>query len=167
MMFHHDAVTPNHLKWLKCPSCGFTTAAPKARTRMISLDDWITSSGKYTERADSEELTQEVKNNAEALLTKINTLLEDLGIKDPTVSSGFRPSSVNSKIPNAAKRSAHMSGNACDIFDPENKIGKIIRKNKEMLATNGLMMEQIESTPSWCHLDQVVRKARASNEFIP
>lgn len=156
-------------RYLKC-SCGFTKDAPPRRTKMITLNDWITSSGKYPERAKSPELTDTVKANAETLLAKLNKMLDDLGVKNPKVSSGFRPSSVNSKISNAAKKSAHMSGRACDVADPDGKIGKLVRKNQKenkILETNGLMMESLESTPGWMHCDTIERFYRISMEFKP
>lgn len=158
----------NH--WLRCPTCGWTELAPEARTRMISLNDWITSSGSYPERAKSKELTQEVKDNAELLIAKVNTLLEDLGIKSVKISSGFRPSAANAAA-GGAKKSGHLGGFALDIQDDKDQtIGKLILKNHEMLKTHGLWMEDLGSTKgnsNWVHIDWTKRSDRKINTFKP
>lgn len=147
---------------------------------MIKLDMWITSSGKYPERAKSPELTDEVKKNAQDLIDRVNALLTEIGWTEKIdISSGFRPSGVNSKIANAAKKSAHMTGKALDILQPKgnNKLGLLIRKIQDnqgaggILARHGLMMESLEATvgkfSNWVHLDTVKRSVRPSQEFIP
>lgn len=136
---------------------------------MITLEQWITASGKYQDRLKSSELTEEVRTNAERLLKAVNALLSDLGWKGVvSVSSGFRPSTVNSKIAGAAKRSAHMTGLAVDIADPKGQLGRRIREDGgALLRKHGLFMEAIESTKTWVHLDLVPRKDRPSREFHP
>lgn len=136
---------------------------------MITLKDWITASGKYPEREKSAELTDDVKANAQRLLSAVNAFLSDLGWKGSvSVSSGFRPASVNANIKGAAKKSAHMTGLALDILDPKGQLGKRIREEKgELLRKHGLFMEALESTPTWVHLDLVPRTDRPSREFRP
>lgn len=141
----------------------------------ITLDDYITASNKYPERAKSPELTQPVKDNAIILLEKVNALLADLGISGPfKVSSGFRPSSVNSATPNAAKRSMHQTGMAIDILDDKKqKIAKLILSRPDLLKKYGLWLESPEHTigkwTNWCHLDMdsTIRKDRPVRVFIP
>ena len=146
----------------------------------ITLDDWITSSGSYPERAKSLELTDSVKNNAIDLIRRINSLLNELQWNEKVrISSGFRPSEVNANVPNSAKKSAHMIGMALDIYQPlnNNKLGLLIRKIQDnqgkfgILGKKELMMEKLESTvgknSSWVHLDIVKRNERQSMEFIP
>lgn len=146
----------------------------------ITLDDWITSSGSYPERAKSLELTDTVKNNAIELIKRVNALLNELQWQDKVrLSSGFRPSEINANVPNSAKKSAHMTGMALDIYQPlnDNKLGKLIRKIQNnqgklgILGKQELMMEKLESTigknSSWVHLDTVKRNERPSMEFIP
>lgn len=136
---------------------------------MLTLDDWITSSGKYPERADSEELTIKVKDNAQLLLDSVNDLLVALSIdlSKVSISSGFRPSNVNSKIPNAAKKSLHMTGLALDLSDPDGSIDRAIEANPELLVTYGLWLESPKSTPKWCHLDKGTRSSRKVKIFNP
>lgn len=144
---------------------------------MIKLDAWITSSNRYPDRAKSSELTAEVKNNAQDLLDKVNALLKDIGwTEEVSISSGFRPSAINANVKGAAKKSAHMSGLALDIFQakPTNKLGLLIRekqKSDKILEKHGLMMESLEATVGvnslWVHLDCVKRNYRPSMEFKP
>ena len=134
----------------------------------LTLEDWITSSGKYPERASSKELTDEVKANATKLVNTINSFLKELDWKDPiSISSGFRPNSINSKIKNAAKKSLHLTGLALDIVDPSSKLKEAIKSKSELLATFGLWMEAPDSTPTWCHLDLGTRTDRPIRIFNP
>jgi len=132
---------------------------------MIDLEDYITASGKYPERLNSDELTKAVKDNAVVLLNKVNQLLQELKIFDVKVSSGFRPSAVNAKVKGAAKKSLHMSGRAVDIQDPENKIAHKILANPDILKKYDLWMEDISKTPNWLHLDNGTRTERALRIF--
>lgn len=133
----------------------------------LTLEDWITSSDQYPERSRSPELTQEVKASASVLLTKVNRLLDQVGIKNTKVSSGFRPSTINSKIPNAAKRSAHMTGLALDLNDPDGLLKKLIVHESGLLRSLGLFVENPASTPYWIHIDYVSRADRESRIFQP
>jgi len=134
---------------------------------MLTLDDWITSSGKYPDRAKSLELTSQVKDNAQLLLDSVNDLLKSLNIdlSKIRVSSGFRPSNVNSKIPNAAKKSLHMTGLAIDIEDNDNSLDKAIQDKPELLKTYQLWLESPEATPKWTHLDKGTRTDREKRIF--
>lgn len=135
---------------------------------MLTLNDWITSSGKYPERAKSSELTDEIKKNANTLLTLVNALLTDLAVDPmPKVSSGFRPSSVNSALPNAAKRSLHMTGLAIDLADEDNNLDKLIQVKPELLDKYELWLEHPDATDRWTHLDKGTRTARKVRIFRP
>lgn len=146
----------------------------------ITVDDIITSSGRYPERAQSPELTIEVKSNAAKLCDAVNSLLTEIKWNKPvSISSGFRPSGVNANIKGAAKKSFHQIGLALDIYQPKtnNEVGQLIRKiqnnqgKKGILGKHGLMMESLESTIGqnslWTHLDLGVRSERPSMEFKP
>lgn len=134
---------------------------------IITLEDYITASGKYKDRLQSEELTDEVKENAIQLLNKVNQLLKELGITSCTVSSGFRPSAVNANIKGAAKKSLHMVGKAVDIADVNNEIGKKILTRPDLLKKYSLWLEDITCTKTWCHLDIGTRKDRELRIFKP
>ncbi len=149
-------------EWSGC-SCG----ARRRTVEIITLEDYITASGKYKDRLQSEELTDEVKDNAIQLLNKVNQLLKELGITSCTVSSGFRPSAVNANIKGAAKKSLHMVGKAVDIADVNNEIGKKILTRPDLLKKYSLWLEDITCTATWCHLDIGTRKDRELRIFKP
>jgi len=135
---------------------------------MLTLDDLITSSGKYLDRANSDELTDEVKANGEALLKKVNALLEELEITDVKVSSGFRPSAVNATIKNAAKKSLHQICRAIDLEDADGKIDEAIKNKPEVLTKFSLWLEHPDDTKGWSHLDDSdTRKDRPVRIFKP
>lgn len=122
--------------------------------QIITLEDLLTSSGKYPERLQSKELTDTIKSNGIKLLNKVNPFLEELGISIAKVSSGFRPSDVNKKIPNAAKASLHQSGFAIDIVDDSKQsLCKLIESKPELLKKYSLWMEHPDATKGWTHLD--------------
>lgn len=135
----------------------------------FTLHQYLTSSGKYPERENHVEATEEVKKNAAVLLDLVNQLLRELGL-DPstmTISSGFRTSEANGSIPNAAKKSLHMSGLAIDISDPDDSLDKLITSKPEILDKYGLWLENSNSTPKWTHLDKGVRSQRKIRIFHP
>ena len=139
---------------------------------MINLNDYLTSSGSYPDRAKSSELTAELISNANTLLPKVNALLDELGIKNVKISSGFRTSEANVATPNSAKKSAHMICKAIDILDDKSQtLGKLIASRPDLLKKHGLMIEDLGSTigkiTNWVHLDDVVRSDRPSQSFHP
>lgn len=125
----------------------------------ITEEMYYTSSNKYPERAKSPELTQEVRDNAVILLDKVNKLLEELKISKVSVSSGFRTSDANAKIPNAAKKSNHMRGLAIDLLDSDGKLDELFLKNLDKLEKYSLYLECTESTVGWSHLQSVAPKS--------
>lgn len=118
---------------------------------ILTLNDYLTSSNRYPERLKSPELNDTIKANATELLKRVNALLAELGITEASISSGFRPSSVNSAIPNAAKKSAHMTGEALDIVDDKSQ-SLCKACTKELLIKHGLYREDSDYTKGWCHL---------------
>lgn len=134
---------------------------------MITLNDYLTSSGRYPKRKDSPECNASVLANAGDLLKRVNALLAELGITKADITSGFRTSEANGQIKNAAKRSAHMTGKAIDIADASGKLKKLVGARPDLLRKHGLMMEDAGSTPTWMHLDTVSRSDRSSRTFRP
>lgn len=134
---------------------------------MITLNDYLSSSGKYKGRVKDPDCTQLVINNAENLLMAVNALLSELGVKSVTVSSGFRPSSVNGAIKNAAKASLHMSGRAIDLVDVDGSLDALISSRDDLLKKHGLWQEHSDATIGWCHLDDKDRGVRPKNRFVP
>jgi uncharacterized protein YcbK (DUF882 family) len=133
---------------------------------VITLNDLLTSSGKYNERVVHPDCTDEVKLNGEKLLEKVNALLTELGVTDCTVSSGFRPSDVNSKISNAAKKSLHMTGKAIDLVDNDAELAKLFYNNVPLLKKHGLALEHPGWTVGWVHLQSELPKS-GNRVFIP
>jgi hypothetical protein len=138
----------------------------------ITVDDVVTSSGRYPERANSPELTDEVKSNIAALVDKVNNLLTEIKwTKDISISSGFRPSKVNANVKGAAKKSNHMVGMACDILD-DGQLCLIIYKNQNIAKKHGLFLEDPRWTlkgtlgnfSGWTHLQT---KKTSKQVFIP
>lgn len=133
----------------------------------ISLSDLLTSSGKYLDRPNSPECTTEVKDNAVILINKVNQLLEELAINSVSVSSGFRTSAANSALANSAKKSNHMIGKAVDIVDHNHELANKILARPDLLKKYSLWIEDIASTPTWCHLDDADRIDRPLRMFKP
>lgn len=135
---------------------------------MITLNDYITSSGQYKDRTSSSDLTDQVKSNANLLIATVNAFLTELEFKGPIkVSSGFRPASVNTLIKGASKGSLHMSGLAIDIVDVSGDLDEAIKKNPELLDKFGLWLEDPGHTPGWSHLDLGTRSDRPIRIFLP
>jgi hypothetical protein len=131
---------------------------------MLNLEQYVSASGKYPERMKSPELTLELIDNAISLLDKVNLFLSDIGIKNVTVSSGFRPSAVNLVTPGAAAKSHHMTCHAIDILDSNGRLGKLALDNLNLLEKHGLYMEDKSSTISWLHLQDI--KPRSGNRVF-
>ena len=134
---------------------------------MINLNDYLTSSGSYPDRAKSPELTPELVSNANMLLPKVNALLDELGIKNVKISSGFRTSEANAATPNSAKKSNHCICLAIDILDSDGKLDELVGKHDDLLKKYGLWQESPEHTKGWIHLDCKDRGKRDKNVFIP
>lgn len=139
----------------------------------LTTGDWITSTGRFPERQNSKDLTKTVRENADILIQKVNGFLKELGWnQNISLSSGFRPSDVNSQVKNAAKASAHMIGKALDILDDKDQtLAKLVESHPDLLRKYGLMMEDKSSTvgdnTNWVHLDYVDRPDRPSRVFKP
>lgn len=69
------------------------------------------------------------------------------------VTSGWRPSEINAKLPNAGKRSHHIFGRACDVHDPRASIDKwaASKAGIKALEACGLWLEHQDHTPTWTH----------------
>lgn len=136
---------------------------------MLSLDVfWMGRDRQY-----ASELTDEIKDNAKVLVDKVNALLSDLGWdKDVSVSSGWRPQTVNQKTAGAGAKSPHTMGMAVDIIDDKNQtLAKLILGRPELLEKHGLWLESPDHTKgkwtNWVHLDTKQRSKRAIQVFNP
>ena len=144
----------------------------RSAREIITLEEYLTSSGAYPERAKSPELTEEFLTNARKLLVNVNPFLYELGIFKVKVSSGFRPSYVNERVKNAAKRSLHMQCLAVDILDDANQtIATTCAANPDLMRKYNLFLESPAHTKgkntNWIHLQYNSLKDRPSRIFIP
>ena len=117
------------------------------------------------------EFTDEIKQNIQILLERVNPLLNELKITSASVTSGWRPAAINANTAGAAKKSAHQSGQAVDILDDKDKkLAKLILNNKGLLEKYNLFMENPDYTngqhTNWVHLQ--CRPTKSGNRiFIP
>lgn len=121
---------------------------------MILLSDYF---GPWIDHPDA---TDERKKNAEAMLAKVASLLDDAFqndvdlIDNPTTGTlvsgqkygGFRPQSC----PQGAPQSSHKEGRGVDIYDPVNELDNWI--TDKILEKHELYRESPLVTKGWCHL---------------
>lgn len=137
---------------------------------MITLKDFLTASGKYPERENSVELTPDKLENAVKLLTAVNALLVEIGIKTSIVSSGFRPSAANTAA-GGAKKSNHTICLAVDLLDSKTQT-LASKMTPDLLRKYGLFMEDEKYTrgknTNWVHLQLTPNMLdRPNRRFIP
>lgn len=149
---------PQNQRWLKCPTCGFT----EKEKPLISLDDYT----KGRDKTHPDEWTKEVELNALKLLGRVNAFLEDIGYRDVTVNSGFRPMDLNATIPGAAKSSNHTKGLAIDLEDNNGDLMNLVLKNLDKCVKYELFMEDFRYTIDWVHFQCVPPKS-GHRIFIP
>lgn len=135
---------------------------------MLTSEDYF---GRMS-RIANEQPSQEIRESASMLLTHVNALLmePDLGkfeaAREPKVNSGWRTPGYNASIANAAPKSKHMSGEAIDIADPQNKVGYYLMTHRNLLTKHGLYMENAGVTLNWLHL-QCVPPRSGNLVFFP
>lgn len=91
-------------------------------------------------------LNSELENNLKLLLTALNKLRAIYG-KPMYVSSGYRPGNFNSSA-GGAKKSTHMSCQACDFKDIDGSLAKYCLDNLYLLKQCGLYLED----PRWTRI---------------
>lgn len=123
--------------------------------------------------------SKEVQNNLNVLLDKINKIRTLWG-KPMVITNGLRTMDDNiriykekaqkagvpfdlSKVPT---KNAHLSGSACDVFDPNKDLQKWCKNNEKELEKIGLWMEDFNSTPNWCHF-QIYASKSGNRWFKP
>lgn len=127
--------------WLKCPSCGF---CKKKIDSMITIEEILMGRIKF------DELSIDLQINLADLLKKLNKFRQLYG-KPMIVTSGYRPSNINSSI-GGAKKSAHLECQACDFKDTDGKLKEFILKNIDILEQCDLYLEDPDYTKGWVHL---------------
>jgi Peptidase M15 len=139
---------------------------------LITLEQYLTASGSYPDRAKHPELTKEFLANAELLLSKVNSFLVELGVGSCRISSGFRPTAINATVKGAAKKSLHTQCKAVDLVDDKDQsLSKLVLSKPELLKKYGLWIEDPGHTKgkysNWTHLDIGTRKPREIQVFKP
>lgn len=135
---------------------------------MITIEQYA---GKWIDHKD---FNQDRKDNAGVLIKQVNLLLaaaERAGVElkdNPATGSlvsgqqygGFRPQSC----PEGAPGSAHKTGEAVDIHDPQGKLDEWI--NDGILTQYQLFREAPTHTKNWCHLSTRPPKS-GRRTFVP
>ncbi|MPZ45537.1 MAG: hypothetical protein GEV05_19530 [Betaproteobacteria bacterium] len=111
------------------------------------------------------ELTEQLMRNADAMVTRANMLLERACVAC-AVNSGWRPRAVNTQVPNASPRSRHLTCEAIDLADPDDRLDAWCMRNLEVLEAIGLWLEHPDATPGWCHV-QIVPPRSGRRVFEP
>jgi hypothetical protein len=112
-----------------------------------------------------DELTDEMRWNAASTVDRVNQLLEAFG-SDRKVNSGWRPLAINSSVLKAAKKSKHLTCQACDLADDDGALDAWCLQNQDALERIGLWQEHPDSTPRWCHV-QIVPPNSNNRVFRP
>jgi hypothetical protein len=123
---------------------------------MITLRSyWL---GRDSDYAD--QLTAEINLNAQNTVAKVNELLVRAARTDiTTVASGWRPKGINDATANASKNSRHLTGQACDLPDPDSSLAEWCVDNLDVLKEIGLWLEDPRWTPGWLHVQTVPPKS--------
>ncbi len=128
---------------------------------MITLDDYYMGRDKQY----PQELSEELCSNAAAVVERVNRLLARAGLAR-SVSSGWRPAAVNATVPGASPRSRHLTCQAIDVADDDDRLDAWCMAHLEVLEELGLWLEHPDATPRWCHL-QIVPPGSGKRVFEP
>jgi hypothetical protein len=131
----------------------------------------IQASDYFRQFKDSQEITEKIRKNADKLLSKVCTLLSLIPY-ETKLTSGFRSKKYESKKGRSGN-SAHCTGEAIDLYDPDKIIGEWCRANEAYLKQEGLHFEHLSVTHKsdrregrWCHLT-IRPPASGKIEFFP
>jgi hypothetical protein len=124
--------------------------------RLISLEEVV---GSYPK----DDISPMMRANLSKLLDALNKFRQAYG-KPMVVSSGLRTEAQNAKLSNSGKKSAHLTGEACDFRDPDGAIKLFVLGKPQILVDCDLYMEHPEATPTWIHLG--VRRPPSGNRIF-
>ena len=137
----------------------------------ISARDYFM--GRDTDRRYKQHMTEQIRVAANALLLRVNRLLAyayesgrvdfelnpvaDLNLQQTIVASGWRPPEINASTKGAAAKSKHMTGHACDVYDPDGDFDEwlLTGPGQAALVQCGLWMEHPGATKGWSHLQDL------------
>ena len=128
---------------------------------MISKDELL----KGRDAQYPSDYTQEISDNLDRLLAPMNQI-RTAWARPMTVTSGWRPPSINAATPGAATHSKHMEGLACDIADPDGSLMAWVLSNLSLMQTLGIYFEDFRWTPNWVHF-QLGPPASGKRIFVP
>lgn len=109
------------------------------------------------------------QQNLQELCKAMNIIREAYG-QPMIVTSGYRSLAQHKRIYSEKKitkvpmGSAHLTGEACDIFDPQGKLKEWVLNNVDMLEKLNLYCEDFESTKNWTHFQS--RAPKSGNRFF-
>ena len=119
---------------------------------MITLEAYW----KGRDKEYANELTDEIRANAERTVELANDLLVRAGRSDiDTPNSGWRPSSVNAATNGAARASKHITAEAVDLPDSDGLLAEWCMDNVDTLKEIGLWAEHPGWTVGWVHVQIV------------
>jgi len=149
-----------------CPNCRTINHRPECACGFVSVPELITLEQYFGGPPPSPELQASAKD----LLLKTNSLLAELGIKNVTLTSGYRSPEHNKAI-GGATNSNHCKARAVDVADPDHRIGRLIEANLGVLTRRGMAMENLSycerlNGNKWCHLQSVL-PASGKPVFVP
>lgn len=123
-------------------------------------------------------LSTQIRRNAEVtvgLVDKLLAMARADGVsleKSPrtgsVVASGWRPPTINAATAGAAVNSKHMTGESCDIYDPDGDLDEWLMSapGQRALVELGLWMEHPSATKGWAHVQ--TKPPRSGNRvFYP
>lgn len=114
-------------------------------------------------------VTVEILANLNHLLFRINEVRSLWG-KPMIVTSGLRSQAGQELLiaegKSKATKSKHLTGQACDIYDPEKLLAKWCLTKLDFFAGVGLWLENPDYTKNWVHFQSVPPKS-GSRIFIP
>lgn len=110
--------------------------------------------------------TEEMEVNLARLIYRVNALILVLPVQVRAfleLSSGYRPGKYNTAA-GGSLRSAHLSCEAVDLRDTDQKVSTYLASKPDLLTKFNLYMELPAKTPTWVHLDT---RARTNRIFTP
>ena len=121
---------------------------------MITVQEYFM--GRDKEYPD--DLTTDLRINAQETVIRINTLLGYFG-ESREIVSGWRPPAINATTKGAAPKSKHMTCQACDVRDDEGDLDAWCMDHLEILEKVGLWMEHPACTKNWTHLQTIAPRS--------
>jgi hypothetical protein len=114
-------------------------------------------------------VTPEIESNLNELLIRMNKIRALWG-KPMIVTSGLRSKELQSELIKVGKSTAyasrHLTGQACDIFDPHKDLANWCLLNAHFLGENNLWCEDPSYCSNWTHFQSVPPKS-GKRFFIP